>query len=156
MPRIAAVLVAAALLTTQSWSASRDNPSWQNVQALTPGARIELSRKSGEKVSGSLRSATPDSIVLTGKQQDLSIPRTEVSRIVVKSKGRGKWIGLAIGAGAGAGTGAAIGTRLANESAGDINLKALSTAVVAAAGALIGLAVGATLDARHQTVYIAP
>ena len=156
MPRIAAVLVAAALLTTQSWAAPRDNASWQNVQALTAGTRVELSRKSGERVSGSLRSATADSVVLTAKQQEVSIPRAEVSRIVVKSKGRGKWIGLAIGAGAGAGTGAAIGTRLANESAGDINLKALSTAVVAAAGALIGLAVGATLDGKHSTVYIAP
>jgi hypothetical protein len=130
--------------------------SWQDVQSLAHGAKIDVTRKSGSPVSGTVGSVSADSINVVTKQQDVAVPRSDISRIVVRGRGRAKWIGLAVGAGAGAGTGAAVGARLANESAGDIDIRAAATAAVVAAGALIGLAIGATLDVRHSTIYTAP
>jgi hypothetical protein len=142
---------AIALLASQLCAAS-----WQDVQALAHGAKVEVTRKTGPPVSGSVGTVSADSISVVTKQQEVSVPRADISRVIARRKGRAKWIGLTIGAGAGAGIGAAVGARLANESAGDIDIKAASVAGVAAAGALIGLAIGATLDSRHSTIYSAP
>jgi hypothetical protein len=130
--------------------------SWQDVQALAQGAKVEVSRKTGGPVSGTVGTVSADSISVVTKQQEVSVPRADVSRIVASRRGHAKWIGLAIGAGAGAGTGAAVGARLANESAGDIDIKTGATAGLAVVGALIGLAIGSTLDSRHSTIYTAP
>jgi hypothetical protein len=148
-----AVILAMGLLPGEVFGRERDTASWQNVQALSQGARIEVYRKAGDPVSGALSSVSPEAIVIVAKRQDVSVGRADVTRVVARHSGHAKWIGLGVGAGAGAGIGAAIGARLANESAGDINIKAASTAVVAAGGALIGLAIGASLDLRHSTVY---
>jgi hypothetical protein len=151
---LTALLFLSALLHSQLHAAPRDTASWQNVQALDRGVRVEVSRKTGDTLRGTLGSVSPDSLTILVKQQETAVPRADVLRVVKKRQGHAKWIGLGIGAGAGAGVGAALGARLANESAGDIDVKALSIAAVAAAGALIGLAIGAGLDSRHSTVYI--
>ena len=134
-----AVILAIGLLPAEVLAQEGDTGSWGRVQALAQGARIEVFRKGGAGVSGTVSSVSPEAIVILTKKQQVSVARTEVTRVVTHHSGRAKWIGLAIGAGAGAGIGAAIGARLANESAGDINIKAASTAAVAAGGALIGL-----------------
>ena len=146
------------LLALSSWAGmapARDNvsSSWESLNALSAGARIEVVRRGADAVSGKFTVLTADSIGVQMKARQIAVPRADVLRVRLRRKGRGKWIGLAIGAGAGAGTGAGLGTRLANESAGDINIRAASTVGVAAAGALIGLAIGATLDGRNSTIY---
>jgi len=151
MTRVVTFLLLAAM--SLSGASSSD---WESLRALQQGAPVGIVRKGGETVNGKFTGFTADAISVQTKKQAVSVPRAEVARVRRNSKGRGKWIGLGIGAGAGAGAGAALGTRLANESAGDINLKGVSTAVVAAAGALIGLGIGAALDSRHSTIYVAP
>jgi hypothetical protein len=112
-------------------------------------------RKVDNPISGVIVSVSADSVTVVSKIRNLSIARADVARVVTRRSGHWKWIGLGVGAGAGAGVGAAIGARLANESAGDIDIKAASTAALAVAGGLIGLGIGAALDSRHSTVYVA-
>ena len=64
------------------------------------------------------------------------------------------WLGLAIGGGAGAGIGAGVAEGISNTSGGDFaNLKPAVIGVIAAAGALAGLAIGSVLESRHNTLY---
>src|SRR5947209_11988655 len=98
--------------------------SWQDVQGLAHGSKVEVARKSGAPVSGTVGTVSADSIGVLTKQQEVAVSRAEVSRVIVGRKGHAKWYGLAIGAGAGAGVGTAVGARLANESAGEIDIKA--------------------------------
>jgi len=126
---------------------------WDILQSLKPGQRVEVARKQGETENGAFRSVAGDSLTLRTKQREITIPRAEVARVIKRGSGRAKWYGLAAGAAAGAITGAAAGARLANESAGDIDVKAAATGVLAVGGGLIGLAIGTTLDARHTTIY---
>lgn len=152
IPRPATLVLLISLLPGIA-SARHGASSWESLNALKPGAQIEVLRTTGPALRGKFTSLTPDSIDVQTDRQQIAVPRADVTRVRAKGRRKAKWYGLAIGAGAGAGTGAALGERLANESAGDIDIKAASTAAVAVAGALIGFGIGAALDLRHSTIY---
>jgi hypothetical protein len=141
------------LLPALLLSADQDRRDWQALQHLKAGQRVEVSRKQGQAENGALASVTDESLTLRTKQSDVTIARADVARVIRRGSGRAKWYGLAAGAAAGAVTGAAAGTRLANESGGDFDVKGVTSGVVAVAGGLIGLAIGASLDARRTTIY---
>ncbi|MES1257850.1 MAG: hypothetical protein ABUS51_05455 [Acidobacteriota bacterium] len=154
--RTGSVVLMLAISLLPGMAVARDEgSSWESLNILKPGAPIEVFRKAGDPVRGTFTTLTPESVGVRTKQQEIAVPRADVARVRTKRKRRAKWIGLAIGAGAGAGTGSALGARLANESAGDIDVRSLSIATVAVAGALIGLGIGAALDSRHATIYTA-
>jgi hypothetical protein len=145
----------ALLLITKLVSGNPDLNSWQNLTRLAPDQPLEVRKIAGESTKGNFVSVTAQSIELRVGQQNVSIPRSQVSRIRLRSGERkATWIGLALGAGAGAGLGAGIGSGLSNESGGDFsNLKPAVIGICAGVGALVGFAVGSILDNRHQTIY---
>jgi hypothetical protein len=85
--------------------------SWQNLQQLTAGQRIEVTKTDGRSVRGTFVSFADQSISVHGKQQDVTISRTDVARVQLRPNRRGRymWIGAAVGAGAGAAAGAGAG-----------------------------------------------
>ena len=154
---IVAGTVAITLLTPAPMLASDSNVSaWQNLRQLTAGQEIEVTKAKGSPVRGTFIAFADESISVREKQQEIAIPRADVSRVRLRPPGRGKytWIGAAVGAGAGAGVGAGIGESLANQSGGDFrNLKPAIIGLSAGLGALVGLAVGSALGSRHTTIY---
>lgn len=151
---VAIALLNPALMLASDTSAT----SWQNLRQLATGQEIEVTRTNGSSVRGTFISFVDQSISLREKQQELAIPRTDVSRVRLRPAKRRRylWIGLAVGAGAGAGAGAGIGENLANESGGDFrNLKPAIIGVSAGLGALVGAVIGSVIDGRHTTIYVA-
>ena len=154
-----AVMVAIALLGPTLVAAGESNPtSWQNLQQLATGQKIEVIKTKNGPVRGTFISFADQSITLREKQQEIAIPRADVSRVrlLPAKRGRYRWIGAAVGAGAGAGAGAGIGEGVANESGGDFrNLKPAIIGVTAGLGALVGAIVGYALGGRRTTIYSA-
>lgn len=146
-------LVLLLIVSLSAAAADRDLGQWTEVASVPAGRHVLVTKKSGGSVRGEFVRATDDAVAVRAKQGEVSVARADVSRVELPREGHAKWWGLGIGAAAGAGIGGAAGERLANESAGDINIKAVAIAVSAAVGALIGLAIGAMLDTRHATVY---
>jgi hypothetical protein len=150
-------LVLVLLLLVMSLSAGdRNQDSWQSLSRLAPGQSIEVTRRVSESLKGTFIKVAEESIHLRQGQQDVTIPRAEVSRVRLRSKGSRKamWIGLGLGAGAGAGVGAGIGADLSDRSGGDFsNLQPAIIGVCTGIGALAGLAIGSVIDGRHNTVY---
>ena len=97
-------------LLTPVWAfAASDRTSWQNLSGVSSGQPLKVRRSNGVTVTGSFASVSADSLHLRVDQQDITIPRGDVSQVRRQSAGRHKamWLGLAIGGGAGAGIGAA-------------------------------------------------
>jgi hypothetical protein len=77
--------------------------SWNSVQALTPGTKIEV-RTASAKSKGTLVSAASDSVVLRDKRGDHSFMLPDVREVKIRSVSqqvRRGMIGTAIGIGAG-------------------------------------------------------
>ena len=133
-----------------------DPTSWQNLQQLTIGRPIEVTKINGESLKGSFISFVDQSITLHTAKQEITIGRKDVSRVRLRSaKGRrSTWIGAAIGAGAGAGVGTGIGEHVADTSGGDFrNLKPAIIGASAGVGALVGAIVRNLIGTRHSTIY---
>jgi hypothetical protein len=151
----ALALVITLLVPDWAFGAS-DRASWQNLNGVPSGQPLKVRRRNGATVTGTFASVSADSLHLRVEQQDIAIPHSEVSQVQRQSAGRHKamWLGLAIGGGAGAGIGAGVAEGVSNTSGGDFaNLKPAVIGVIAAAGALAGLAIGSVLDSRHNTLY---
>lgn len=157
--KIIAGMVAITSLEPALMLASDSNvTSWQNLKQLAAGQAIEVTKTKGRPVRGTFIGFVDQAISLREKQQEIAIPRADVSRVRLRpaKSGRYIWIGAAIGAGAGAGVGAGIGESVANESGGDFrNLKPAITGVSAGLGALVGAVIGSAIGGRHTTIYIA-
>jgi hypothetical protein len=157
--KIASGMVAISLLEPTLMLASDSNvTSWQNLKQLAAGQEIEVTKTKGRPARGAFIGFGDQSISLREKQQEIAIPRADVTRVQLRpaKSGRYMWIGAAVGAGAGAGVGVGIGESVANESGGDFrNLKPAITVVSAGLGALVGAIVGSIISGRHTTIYIA-
>ena len=159
MSRLLAGLLALTLVRPALMTAGDSNlTSWQNLAQLTPGQDIEVTMTNGKSVQGSFLSFGDPSIGLRAKQKDITISRSDVSRVQMHParRRRNTWIGAGLGAGAGAGVGAGIGEGVANESGGDFrNLKPAIIGISAAIGAGVGALMGSLIGGRHTTIYIA-
>src|SRR5437016_13949565 len=92
MLRLLATVVAFALLPSSMAG------SWQSLQELRPGQRIEVSRKAGDPITGTLVRLGDDSITVGAKQGEITIPRADITRVRTSRSGHAKWFGLGIGA----------------------------------------------------------
>ena len=119
--------------------------SWQNLQRLAAGQEIEVTKTDGKPVRGAFIGFADQSISVRQKQQEIAIPRAEVSRVRLRTKGsRYTWIGAGIGEG------------VAKQSGGDFsNLKPAIIGVSAGLGALAGAVIGSLIEGRHTTIYVA-
>lgn len=154
--KLTAVLLAIVLLNSTVASAAGDPASWKNLEQLQPGQPLRVNRVNNPSIKGALISVSADSLRLRTDHNELAIPRAEVVRVQRQSGSGHKaiWLGLAIGAGAGAGIGAGVAQGVSGTSGGDFaNLKPAITGALTAVGALVGLAIGFTVDNRHSTVY---
>ena len=156
--KLFATFLAISLLQPLSTFAGGSPKSWQNLQQLGAGQEIEITRINGGSERGTFVGFADQSITLRETQQDITVARTDVSRVRLRTPGRRRylWMGAAIGAGAGAGLGAGIGEGVASGSGGDFrNLKPAIIGVSAAIGAAAGAAIGLAIGNRHTTIYTA-
>jgi hypothetical protein len=86
-----------------------DDERWSVVQTVAEGTRLEVQCRGGQTVSGSLRSADRDRLVVVVDEGSVEILRSSILRVVRignrtvgKSAGLGFLIGAAIGATQGA------------------------------------------------------
>ena len=145
-----------ALLFTLSLSApaSAATPEpvadWSAVRSLSPGEKVRVSTRDGDRLKGRFDSATDTDINFTEDGRRVTLRRDNIKRVEVGHKNR--WKGALLYGGAGTGIGAAVGgyTVARTDHFGGDPLYA-GLAVGAGVGAAIGAAVGFQID--YETVY---
>ncbi|HEX7957551.1 MAG TPA: hypothetical protein VF508_11445 [Pyrinomonadaceae bacterium] len=145
-----------ALLFTLSLSApaSAATPKaaadWSAVQTLTPGEKVAVSTKDGDRLKGRFESASDADINFTHDGRRVTLRRDSIRRVEVGHKNR--WKGALLGAGVGGGAGAGAGTYLLSRT-DHLTMTAIPAglAIGAGAGAAFGAAVGLGTD--YDTVY---
>jgi len=148
--------LALALLFTLSLSApaSAATPApaadWSTVQTLSPGEKVRVSTRDGDRLKGRFESATDTDINFTHEGRTVTLRRDSIKRVEVgrKNRLRGALVGAAIAGGAGAGAGTYLLSRTDH-----LTMTAIPAgiAIGAGAGAAFGAAVG--LGIVYETVY---
>jgi hypothetical protein len=132
--------------TCASWA---QNPtSWENLNGLQPGERIQIREMGSRKVSGTFLTASEDEISVQERGGAQVIQRDDV-RSVKLVKNRHRLRNTLLGAGIGAGVGAAIG--------GTANTSFISRGVFIAGAAGVFMVPGAVAGAlvpNKETIYL--
>ena len=132
---------------------ARDNTKatadWSSVQSLTPGQKIAVRTKDGDRLKGRFESAPETDVNFTEGGRKVTLRRDQIRRVEIE-RGKKRWQGALVGAGAGGGLGAAGGGYLV---ARGMNVPALvgGTLVGVGVGEAVGAAVG--LGTNYETVY---
>jgi hypothetical protein len=132
-----------------SWAEGTQS-SWQSLNAIQAGWKIQVVETNANKDIGKLVSVSDTAISLQEKSGEKSIQRTDVRSVKLmknRHRLRNTGLGAAIGVGAGAGIGAA-----AWSPGGWFGGRGVGAAIGAVLGVLIGVAVGAALP-EHDTIY---
>jgi len=130
----AALVLAACTLPAQSTA------NWNAVKALAPGAQIRM-EAAPRTMTGQIRSATDDAIVLLSGAGEETVMRSQVTRIAVKKPGHRKrnvLIGLGVGGGVGLGIGLAAKSCSGFGCIGAGDVEAGAPPILAALGAIVG------------------
>lgn len=127
---------------------------WSAVQALSPGAKIVVRTKDGDRLTGRFDSANDLLLNFTHDGKKVSLTRESIRRVQLnrgKSRAKGALVGAAIGGGAGAGAGGIVVSK------GDF-IVGETIAGMAFIGAGIGAGIGAALGMgnKNETIYEAP
>ena len=124
---------------------------WSAVQNLSPGQKIIVRTKDGDRLTGRFDSANDLLINLTDDGKKLSLTRESV-RLVQLNRGKSRWNGGLLGAAIGGGGGAAIGGALVAQ--GDDYASATFPGTIGV-GALIGFGIGAAIGKgrKNETIY---
>ena len=152
---LAAALVFA-LAAAPNASAQRRAASpgdWSAVQSLSPGQKVIVRTKDGDRLTGTFDSASDSRIDFTDDGKRVSLTRESVKLVQInrgKSRLNGALIGAAIGGAGGFGFGAWV------HSYGDFNSSVIYGPGLLGAG--IGAGIGAALGKgnKNETVYEAP
>ncbi len=148
--------LALALLFTYSLSAPasaatpRAAADWSAVQSLSPGDKVRVSTRDGDRLKGRFESATDTDINFTEDGRRVTLRRDQIKRVELGHKNR--WKGALLGAAVGGGSGAGAGTYLLSRT-DHLTMSAIPAglAIGAGAGAAFGAAVGLGTD--YETVY---
>ena len=148
--------LALALLSTLSLSAPasaatpRPAADWSSVQTLSPGDKVRVGTRDGDRLKGRFESATDTDINFTEDGRRVTLRRESIKRVEIGRKNR--WKGALLGAGVGGGAGAGAGTYLLSRT-DHLTMTAIPAglAIGAGAGAAFGAAVGLGTD--YTTVY---
>ena len=135
--------------------AGRALDDWSAVQTLSPGQKIIVRTKDGDRLSGRFDSANDLLINFTDGRRKVSLTRESIKLVQLdrgNSRGKGALFGFAIGAGAGLAVGSIFYFPFKDDAVG------ASVPVGAALGAGIGTAIGAATGKgnKNETVYEAP
>lgn len=157
--RLYALGLAAALLLAvapNAWARqARATGDWAAVQALSPGQKIIVRLKEGDRFTGTFDSATDLLLNFTDDGRKVSFTRESI-RLVQINRGKSRWKGALLGAGIGGGSGLAFGGWAYDSADGDF--VGAIVPVSAALGAVIGAGIGAAFGKgnRNETIYEAP
>lgn len=123
---------------------------WSAVQSLSPGEKVRVSTRDGDRLKGNFESASDTDLNFVQDGRKVSLRRDTIKRVEVGHKNR--WKGALIGGGAGTGVGAVAGAGIivAGNNWGFDHLPAV-IAVGTGVGAAIGAAAGLGTD--YHTVY---
>src|SRR5215207_710227 len=80
---------------------------WTVVQTLSPGQKVRVSTKDGDRLKGRFESATDTDINFTEDGRTVTLRRDTIRRVEIGHKNR--WKGALLYGGAGTGIGAAVG-----------------------------------------------
>jgi hypothetical protein len=130
--------------------AQTNGASWENLNALQTGNKIQVVEMSSKKVSGTLVTVSGTAISLHASGGEQTIQRKDVSSVKLmenKHRLRNALIGGAVGAAAGAGIGAG-----AWENHGFAGGKGTGAGICAAIGFAGGAIIGA-LWPSHRIIY---
>ncbi|MDT5272692.1 MAG: hypothetical protein QOH49_4878 [Acidobacteriota bacterium] len=123
---------------------------WSAIQTLSPGEKVRVSTKDGDRLKGSFDSATDTDINFTHDGHRVTLKRDSIKRVEIgrSNRLRGALVGAAIAGGAGAGTGTFLLSRTDH-----LTMTAIPAglAIGAGAGAAVGAALG--LGTNYETVY---
>lgn len=128
---------------------------WSAVQSLSPGTKIVVRTKEGDRLTGRFDSATDLVINFTDGRRKVSLTRESI-RVVQLDRGNSRGRGTLVGALIGAAGGFAVGAIIYLPYKDDINGATVPafTALGAGIGAGIGAATGK--GSKNETVYEAP
>jgi len=139
-------LICVLAATYTSWAQSGP-ASWQNLNSLHEGERIQVLEKNSRKVSGTFLNVSEAAISVQDQAGSQALRRQDIVRVrLMKNKHRLR--NAFIGAGIGAGLGAALGGATNN---GFVN-RGVFAAGVAASFSVPGAVVGALVP-DHSTIY---
>lgn len=137
-----------------SW-AGTNRGSWEGLESLRAGQKIEVVETSLKKHSGTFLTVSDEAIQLREGATDEAIKKENVMRVTSLENShhaRNALIFGAVGAGVGAGIGAAAYHSCTAQSFCIVDARGITTGV----GAVIGLAGGAVVGAvlpSHDTIY---
>ena len=147
---------AAAAQTRAAWAQARAaSGDWSAVQALSPGQKVVVRTKDGDRLTGRFDSATDLLINFTDGRRKISLTRESIRRVQL-DRGNSRLKGFLVGAAIGAGAGFAAGSILYFPYRDDM------TGATVPVSATLGLAIGAGIGAatgkgnKNETVYEAP
>lgn len=146
---LASALACAPAAPAQERAASAPS-DWSAVQTLSPGQKIIVRTKDGDRLTGTFDSASDLLINFTDGGRKVSLARDGI-RLVQLNRGKSRWKGALLGAAVGGGGGLAAGGWVYSQ--GDFNQ------VVVHGSALIGAGIGAGIGAafgkgnKNETVY---
>ena len=123
---------------------------WSAVQSLSPGRKVRVSTKDGDRLKGRFESATDTDINFTEDGRRVTLRRDSIKRVETGRGSRlwGAIAGAAIGGGAGAGTATVLLSRTDHLT---MNAIPAGLFIGAGAGAAFGAATGLGTD--YETVY---
>jgi hypothetical protein len=128
---------------------------WSAVQALSPGQKIVVRTRDGDRLSGRFDSANDLLLNFTDGRKKISLTRESVKLVQLdrgNSRGKGALFGALIGAGAGLAFGSALYFPFRDDMVG------ASVPVAGAMGMAIGAGIGTATGRgnKNETVYEAP
>ncbi len=128
--------------------------SWENLQQVRVGQRIEVVDTNLKKLKGTFVSFSEEAISLRVKKDEVGVPRVNVLRVSSLDRSKRKrniLLGLAIGAGGGMLAGAGVASAVVGFDEGQGSKPGATIVGFVAAGAAAGVAVGAS--SGYQTSY---
>src|ERR1700733_9235209 len=135
------------LAATCTSSAQRGPRSWQNLNTLQAGEKIQVLERNSRKVSGTFLNVSDAAISVQGQAGSQALQRQDVVSVkLMKNKHRLR--NAFIGAGIGAGVGAAIGASWNNGFVARGVVAAVMAGVILVPGAVVG-----ALMPDHTTIY---
>ncbi len=146
------VVAIAGLFALAATAADKPEASWENVQQLKSGQRIQIMRRGLKSVNGHFVKVAGDSLTLKTAAGEQTVNRVDITRITRSGgkRGRNALIGAAAGGGAGAAVGAASGGCHPGE------LICLGRGAVAGILAGVGIVAGAVVGVAipgYTTIY---
>ena len=123
---------------------------WSALQSLSPGEKVRVSTKDGDRLKGRFESATDADINFTEDGRRVTLRRDSIKRVEIGRRNRLN--GALLGAGIGGGAGLGVGFGLVGASDNfEMNTIPTGAVVGTGIGAAIGAAVGLGTD--YETVY---